>query len=371
MQRRGLTTVAIDARLIGTHMTGDATHWAGILQGFCELFELENPHLRLLFLCNAPKPSGIPWNDAFEWVEVPGAYARWWSLVQFPLAARRRGAQVAHVQYTLSPLVRGGVTTVHDVSFFIGPDWFSLKDRTLLQLGVAASARRAKRVVTVSETSRADIEQYLPGARGKTVVVPNACPPWIHPNPKEMVDAHLEELGLSRPFCLTVGTRWPRKNMELAVRAMDLLPERFTHRLAITGKAGWGDQTLGNRAQALGYVSNEQLCSLYCAADLYLAPSRHEGFGLPLLEAFRCGCPVICSSGGALPEVADNAALVMDSWEPEAWSVAIQDLLDDSSKLQGLRERGLNRVGDFSWLDSARRLRDLYLEVAKCSTPNS
>jgi glycosyltransferase involved in cell wall biosynthesis len=118
-------------------------------------------------------------------------------------------------------------------------------------------------------------------------------------------------------------------------------------------------------------VSNEQLASLYTAADLYLAPSRHEGFGVPLLEAFRCGCPVVCSTGGALPEVASDAAEVVDSWEPSVWTERIQGLLGDSGKLNELRRRGFEREKEFSWVDSARRLCDLYREVAECSTQNS
>jgi glycosyltransferase involved in cell wall biosynthesis len=356
--RGGGLTVAIDARLIGTDKTGDATHWRGLLHGLAGIPNTP----RLLLLSNAPRPVGIPWNPQWEWVCLPSRNSRWWSWVAMPLEARRRGADLVHVQYNLSPLIRNGITTIHDISFLIGPEWFSPRDQVLLAKGVAGSVRRARRVVTVSETSRREIERMLPAAAGKTRVVYNACPPWVRPLPEPKAVSLRARLGIPEPYVLTVGTRWPRKNMELAVRAMDGLPSDLPHRLVVTGKAGWGDQSLGSRGVATGYVEEDELCALYQGASLYLAPSRHEGFGIPLLEAFACGCPVACSTGGALPEVAADAAEVIRGWDPSDWSQAVQGLLRDSGKLQTLRERGYRRVRDFDWAASAEVLCRIYEE---------
>ena len=156
-----------------------------------------------------------------------------------------------------------------------------------------------------------------------------------------------EELGIDGPYLLTVGTRWPRKNMRLAIEAAGALPVSIPHRLVVTGKAGWGELPPNDRTVFTGYVSDEELTALYQCADLYLAPSLHEGFGIPLLEAWACGCPVLCSSGGALPEIAGGAAEVMQSWEARDWADRIAELLSDSSKLGLLRERGLKRLGEF------------------------
>ncbi len=162
---------------------------------------------------------------------------------------------------------------------------------------------------------------------------------------------------------LTVGTRWPRKNMALALDACELLPPDIPHKLVVTGKPGWGEERLGSRGIAVGYVSSEELSELYSAADLYLAPSRHEGFGVPVLEAMRCGCPVLASSGGALPEVVGDAGIIERSWEPAAWSQTIQKALGDSSKLNELRQRGRAREAEFSWEDTARKTLDVYRGV--------
>src|SRR5687767_6719140 len=120
--------VAIDARLVGGTATGDSTYWLGLLYGLSQIAT----DFKFLLISNAKAPPKIPQSDNFRWMTVPARSNRWWSLVRFPLAARKAGAGVSHTQYNLSPLVgRSGITTIHDVSFFIGPEWFQPKDRFL------------------------------------------------------------------------------------------------------------------------------------------------------------------------------------------------------------------------------------------------
>lgn len=363
MPASGRPIFSLDARLVQGTNTGDSSYWSGLLYGLARI----EAEARFLLFSHLPKPTGLTLDDRFEWVCVPARSQRWWSLVQFPLAARRMGSHVIHTQYSLSPLAgRIGITTIHDVSFLIGPQWFTPKDRLILSWTVPASIKRAARVLAVSETCRKEIENFIVSARGKTVVTPNACPQWIQRIGREEASRRvLETLGIDRPFLLTVGTRWPRKNMQLAVDSASALPDRYPHRLVITGKPGWGEAGLGKRGHATGYVDTEMLSCLYSLADLYLAPSRHEGFGIPLLEAFRCGCPVVCSSGGALPEVAGDAAVVETSWNASDWSTTIAKLLDDPSKLAELKARGLDREKLYTWEQTAQTTLDVYREVAR------
>lgn len=353
--------VALDARLVGGDSTGDSTYWTSLVEALAKL----DDDTRFILYSHAARPAGVADNARFAWKTISARSSRWWSLASFPLAARRDGANVVHTQYTLSPLSgRRGITTIHDVSFFVGPEWFRPKDRFLLRNTVPASARRAAKVITVSETSRGEVERYIPASKGKVVATPLACPPWIQAvDPNVAREKLRTELGIEGPYVLTVGTRWPRKNMRLAVDAAAGLPAELPHRLLVTGKAGWGDAELGPRGRATGYVSRETLSCLYSAADAYLAPSRHEGFGIPVLEAFRCGCPVLCSSGGALPEVAGDAAVVETSWEAADWSRDLGRILTDTGTIQTLRERGHARERAFSWQETARRTLDVYQEV--------
>jgi len=355
-------SVAIDARLLSAKSSGDTTYWRGLLYGFSQLSE----DFRLLLISNASRPPNIPADARFKWITVPMRQRRWWSLYQFPLAARRLGAGVAHGQYNLSPLIgRKGVTTVHDVSFFIGPQWFTPKDRLILQRFVPKTVARSSKVITVSETSRKEIEHYIPAAIGKTHVTPLALNPSVQPVSREeglrLVARHFD---LAEPYLLTVSTRWPRKNMALAVDAVIQMGDSYPGPLVVTGKPGWGEEREHPKIRRLGYVTDDQLAALYAGAQLYLAPSRHEGFGLPLLEAFASQCPVLCSSGGALPEVAGDAAHVEKSWQADDWAATIANLIHDSSKLDAMRERGLERVRCFSWDRTARLTLDVYREVA-------
>ncbi|HVL38924.1 MAG TPA: glycosyltransferase family 1 protein [Fimbriimonadaceae bacterium] len=353
--------IGIDARLVGGSSTGDSTYWTGLLHGLSKL----SPDAEFLLYTNAAQPAEIPSHPSFRWNVLPGRSGRWWSFVQFPLRARADGCDVIHTQYALSPLVgRRGVTTIHDVSFRIGPHWFRTKDRFLLNALVPRAARRARKVITVSETSKKDLVSHLGLEPAKIAVTPLAPSHKLKNVPSTQAEPMLAELGVRRPYLLSVGTRWPRKNMRLAVEAVDLLPADLPHRLVLTGKSGWGESGNSSRLQTIGYVEERLLAALYSSADLYLAPSHYEGFGLTILEAFTCGCPVLCSVGGAQAEVAGDAAHVLAEEEPEAWAGAMKDLLTDSSKLQSMREKGLLRVGQFSWTETATRTLQVYREVA-------
>lgn len=347
--------VALDARLYTRTMTGDTSYWRGLVSGLLRL----DSNVEFLLYSNSPRPSEIPDSPRIRWIELNG-HDRWWSLVQFPLHARRSGARVLHTQYNLSPLAgRHSVTTIHDVSFLIGPQWFSAKDRILLSWQIPSSVRRAARVITVSETSRLDIEKHIPSSRGKVAVTYNALGDNIRPQTQQQALSIVSSLGVTGRYLFSVGTRWPRKNLNLAIRAAQLAGEQ----IVVTGKAGWGVENTD--AFYTGYVSDEQLTALYQCASLYLAPSYHEGFGIPLLEAFACGCPVLCSPGGALPEVSGGAAEVTAGFGEQEWAERIRSLLSDSSKLVSMRERGLQRVKEFDWLSTAERTLAVYREAAQ------
>ena len=214
--------VAIDARLMGSRNTGDTSYWRGLVSGLAGT----DHNASIVLISNAERPEFIPDDPRIRWEVVGGRGGRWWSLFSFPRAAKRLGANVVHGQYTLSPLIRrGGVTTIHDVSFFIGPEWFRPRDLMLLTKTVPATCRRAARIITVSETSKAEIEKFIPAARGKVRVTHNAVAPQRRRLTDEDALARRTRLGIPEKYLLTVGTRWPRKNMSLAIAAAE--------------KAGW------------------------------------------------------------------------------------------------------------------------------------
>jgi glycosyltransferase involved in cell wall biosynthesis len=335
--------VALDARLIAGTNTGDSTYWTCILDAMIRV----SPDTEFLLFTNTDQYPKVPLSGKAAWRTVRAGSSAWWSLIKFPLAARKSKAHVTHTQYSLSPLTKNGVTTIHDVSFFIGPEWFSDKDRTNLQKRIPISARVAKRIITVSETSRRELFRFVPESRDKVRVALNACPHWVQRSEDRQP---LLKQGITGPYVLTVGTQWDRKNMNLAITAMR--EANVNHKLVITGK--FRDRISDSRVIQTGYLEQSELNSLYSNASLYLAPSLHEGFGIPIVEAFRCGAPVLCGYGGAMPEVAGDAAIVAQDYSPETWATHIRELLTDTSKLSQLRDLGFQREKMFSWEESAR-----------------
>lgn len=346
---------ALDARLIGRKSTGDSTYWTGLVHGLAELGLDE----RVVLVSDRPPPPGLPEGSRFRWLQVPGGGGRLWSLLRFPLAARKAGAQVVHTQYAVSPLAgRRAVTTVHDVSFLVEPDWFTAKDRALLGASVRLAVRRGVQVLTVSETSAGEIARLVPGARPHWRWLAPA--PGIQPLAEQEALAVVRGLGVEPPYCLAIGTDWPRKNVRLAVEAAGLAGVR----LVLTGSPRPGDEP---HVQRTGYVAQREMSALYCCADLLLVPSLHEGFGLPVVEGFACGCPVLCSAGGALPEVAGEAAEVAPGFDPQDWAGRISALGQDASKIAAMRERGRGRARLFSWRSHAEAAAAAYEEAARGS----
>lgn len=344
-------TIILDARLLTRQSTGDSTYWVGLLHGIRQI----PTGARIVLASDQPAPPGFAETDYLRWHHAPSSSSRWWSLVTLPQLARKLKADLVHLQYSASPLLRTPfVTTVHDVSFFVGPQWFKPKDRLLLRSSVPRAARRARAVLTVSEASKRDIVKHLSVPAEKVIATYLAPHPDLQAPPANQVSHRLGSLGVAGLYTLSVSTRWPRKNMDLAVRAMERLSPSWTHRLMLTGKAGWGEAAQGRRTQAVGYVGMEDLAALYAGADLYVCPSLYEGFGLPVVEAFAMGCPVVVGPGGSLPEVAGDAGLVLPDYDVETWHSAIESLLGDPDRRAAMAEAGRQRANEFSWTKMAQ-----------------
>ncbi|MCL6532240.1 MAG: glycosyltransferase family 4 protein [Armatimonadetes bacterium] len=371
--------VAIDARLLTGAYTGDRTYWRGLLKALIRQLE-GSAHRLVLFSARPLPPEALPPSPVWESVVIPARSERWWSLWHFPRAAQRYGCHVAHMQYTVSPLFRiPAITTVHDISFLIAPEWFGWKDRWLLRLTVPPSCRRAARVLTVSETSREDMIRYLHLPPDKVVATPNGVPEGFYPIPKDEAQAWVrQQYGIEPPFALAVGVLQPRKNWGLAIRAVAYYREQSGNplKLVLTGKPGWAEASVKALCAELeaeswvhftGYVPDEHLVWLYNASEMLLYPSFYEGFGLPPLEAMACGVPVIASNGGALPEVVGSGGILLPPTEYGMWAYAIQTLMENEAVRAQIRERALQQAQRFRWETTAERTWAVY-EQAACAS---
>lgn len=274
---------------------------------------------------------------------------------------------VFHSQYIVPPFsFVPEVVTIHDVLFESHPHLFrgafSLRSVRLIR----RSARRARVVLTVSEFSRREIVERYAVDEAAVLVTPNGVDrerfrPARDPEEERELRARYR---LDGPYVLNVGRIEPRKNLERLFHAFGRARERIDPRLrlAVAGARDFGHERilaeaafLGDGVRHLGAVPDEDLPGLYRAAEALAYPSLAEGFGMPLLEAMACGTPVLCSRGGALPEVAAEAALYVEAESEESLAEGLERIVTDTGLREELREAGLGRARRFSWEETARK----------------
>jgi alpha-1,3-rhamnosyl/mannosyltransferase len=237
-------------------------------------------------------------------------------------------------------------------------------------------ARRAARIIAVSEDAARDVREMMGVPASKVVAVPNGFDPSIFEDGAQEKDlAALDRMDVLAPYLLHVGTIEPRKNIGTLLALMRRLSEdRPGLRLVLAGRYGWrSEDTIQEirRAQAAGLVrwlgplSRPDIAALYRQAEVFVFPSLHEGFGFPVLEAMASGTPVVCARNSSLPEVAGEAALFVDDpLDVAAIGGSVTRLLDDAGLREEMVDRGRENVRRFSWERAASLTAEVYREVA-------
>jgi glycosyltransferase involved in cell wall biosynthesis len=252
----------------------------------------------------------------------------------------------------------------------------SSRDRMLYRLDHQA-IRRAAALIATSEATRGDLIRLLGIAPERVTVIHNGIDQQrFHPT---------EKMVARKPYILFVGVEHPRKNLISLLHAFRRLKEepRFQNlRLIKVGAPGYRgkafrQQTLSaitelglrDEVELVGPVEGEKLASYYSGAECLVMPSLAEGFGLPVIEAMACGCPVIVSDRDSLPEIAANAATVTGP-DAEAIAEALRNLIGNQRVREDLRRRGLQHAGQFTWAAAAARTRAVYRAVLRRLGPN-
>ncbi len=302
--------------------------------------------------------------------------------VKIPWALKREGVTLFHApHYVLPRLVScRSVVTIHDCIHLMFPQY--LPNRLALayaRTSITMAARRANRVLTVSESSKRDILRFVDVPPGKIDVIYNAYDERFGVEPREEDVARVRErYQLHDEFVLYAGNVKPHKNLARLIEAFHIVRHRgLDHlKLVLIGddiskyaslRRAVHRYQLHKYVRFLGYLPEETLAVMYRLAGVFVFPSLYEGFGLPPLEAMVSGTPVVTSNVSSLPEVAGNAALLVDPYDPEAIADGIYKVLADEALRCELRQKGLARAKQFSWEDSVRRVREIYGEVAEAS----
>jgi len=290
-----------------------------------------------------------------------GAYlSLLWRLVAYPfLASSHRGPinhildhSYAHLAYSFPS--HNTIITCHDLAPWAMKESFTslsyLTWRTMIN-----GLKQVTHIIAVSQSTANDLQKFFNSNRHRVHVIPNGVQPHFCPTPSNM----RQRLGIptDKKLILHIGSNLPRKNITILLQSLNYLPPNF-----ILLQVG-GNLPRSPQVWPLGYIPATDLPALYSLADVFVFPSKYEGFGLPILEAMACGTPTIAANTSSLPEITGDAGLMVSPHDPQELANAIQRIITEPDLAHNLRQRGLQRVKLFTWEETARQTLTVYQQV--------
>jgi glycosyltransferase involved in cell wall biosynthesis len=381
-----MKTIAIDIRLIGRKRTGDEAVFRNLVREtlladrndrYLLLTDRSDEATRSAIFMALGMGDRLP--DNAEIVFLPTANRYTWNLFSVPRFLFRRKVDIFHTQYILPAFVPRRtrvVAHVHDISFRVFPKYVSPVDRMFLSIFIPDTMRRADLIVVPSRFTKDEIVSWYGVPKERIAVVPNAVDAVFLSSPtREDLARARSRNGLPESFVLSVGTMQPRKDIPTLLRAFSGLRNDFPElRLVLVGGRGGknydrtietvlSEEGLEDAVIFSGYVPEEDMPALYASARAFAFPSRYEGFGIPLLEAFAAGTPVVATDIPSFREVGGDAISFFPSGDVAVLRESLYTLLID----EHLREERLRaereRLAGYSWAESAREMLAGYLSL--------
>jgi glycosyltransferase involved in cell wall biosynthesis len=294
-----------------------------------------------------------------------------WDLILLPQMLKKLGIDAVIFPKNVVPFnaTYHCFAVIHDLAYFDKKlNAYPLLDTIYMRMMIPRSVLQATHIFAVSESTKKDIIHYTKCSPKKLTVTYEAADEIYRPiQNQETLNTVRSKFNLPDRFILYAGSLSPRKNIITLLRAFAAISNKIPHNLVLTASKSWKDKQvyktinqlkLTTRINKLGYVSAEDMPSLYNIADVFVYPSLYEGFGLPVLEAMQCGCPVVASNVTSIPEVAGNAALLIDPFDVNALAEAIFVTLTDSNVREKLISSGFKQAGKFSWNLCAQKMLD-------------
>jgi glycosyltransferase involved in cell wall biosynthesis len=266
------------------------------------------------------------------------------------------------------------ILTIHDLIPLLYPESYSRNLARRWNTSLKLIINRADHLIAVSQKTKEDCIEYLNIPPENITVIPNGYSNAFHPIANgEKVKKHIESTYNLDKYILFIGRVEARKNLTTLIKAFHKLKKSgLSHKLAIIGGMGWQHEEVLREIKRLelqsevvfpGYVPEEDLVQFYNAADLFVYPSLYEGFGLPPLEAMACGTPVVTSNTSSLPEVVDDAGIMVDPLDVDALADSMHRVLTDDALQEKLRNKGIARAREFSWEKTAQKTWQVYEQV--------
>lgn len=363
--------IAIDASPAGKEpRTGTELYALSVILA---LAELDTLHEYTLFLSSELPPEFVDLPPNFRAQRIP---QRWlWAQTRLALELRRHRPDVFFTPANVIPFLHPPrcVTTVHDVAFHFFPECYSVLVRWYLETTTRFALRRALKVITVSRSTKEDLVQIYGADPSRIEVIHSGIPgQWEGGHAPDEISATLNRYGIVRPYLLFLGRLEEKKNVARIVQAFSKLKRRgISHQLVLGGTPGVGFPRIKHLIESspfaediilTGYVGEEKE-QLYAGADVFVFPSLYEGFGFPILEAAMHGTAVVTSRTSSLPEVAGQAALLVDPFDVDEIAEAILKLIRDQKLRDRLVEQGYARLRDFDWRTTAAQVLAVLEEV--------
>jgi glycosyltransferase involved in cell wall biosynthesis len=362
--------IGIDAsRATRSRRTGTEAYTHFLIQALIPQAESRGYRLRLYFN-RPPAPDLFARSPAVETRVI--RLARLWTHLRLAAELRRRPPDVFFTPAHVIPISYYGpsVATVHDLGYLAFPEAHTRRQLAYLRWSTAHNARRSRLVLADSAATRADLSTHYGIDPGKIRVIYPGADPLLAPVKEGPELAQVRErYGLHKPYLLAIGTIQPRKNLERLVEAFAASGITATAgaQLVLAGMSGWRSgpilETVERNQRRLpggqpaiilpGYVAVEDKAALISGAQALLFPSLYEGFGFPILEGNACGTPVLAADTSSLPEIAGQAALLVDPLDTGAIAEGINRITTDHPLRMRLAEAGLANVKRFSWEEAA------------------
>ena len=254
------------------------------------------------------------------------------------------------------------ITIIHDLAYFKKElKAYKFLDTLFMKTFMKTTAKHSNYIAAVSDSTKNDIAEYFSVPESKITVINEGVENDFRIL-KNLGEDLLRKYEIKKPFLFYSGSISPRKNLVRIIKAFNLIKDKVPYSLCITGAQQWNTSEFKDlkfdedRVKIIGYVSEKELIALYNLADIYLFPSLYEGFGLPILEAQACGCPVITSNISSCPEVAGDAAIIVNPYSVNEIAENIVKLHESTELKQELIAKGFENIKRYSWKKTTTKL---------------